>query len=70
MTTAEAAERLAGITASIVDGSLDLDTAQAAVAALQAFISARNASELEAEVASLREQVARLTALIERKPQG
>jgi hypothetical protein len=37
-TTADAAERLASVAAAVTAGSLDLDTAAAAVAALPAFI--------------------------------
>jgi hypothetical protein len=59
---AEAAAAIATMTSSIVGGTLDLDTAQAAIAGLQAFVSARNVADLEQQAIEMREEIARLRA--------
>jgi hypothetical protein len=61
-TTSEAAEQISALAAKIVGGALDLDTAQAAIAALNAFVQARNVSELERQGEEDRVEIARLRA--------
>jgi hypothetical protein len=64
-TAAEAASLIADLTAKIAEGSLDIEVGTALVEGLQAFISARNVSQLEQEVEALRETVVRLTMMVE-----
>jgi hypothetical protein len=59
-TAAEAAQRIAGIVASIANGTLDLDTAQAMIAGLQVFVNAFNVAETERRAEEGREEIARL----------
>jgi hypothetical protein len=59
-TAKEAADRIAALVSATAQGALDLDSAQALITGLQAFIAAFSASALEAEVASMREEIARL----------
>jgi HAMP domain-containing protein len=64
-TAEEAVERIAEITKKIAAGTLDIDTAQALLQGLQAFISAHSTIQLEGEVQALRGEVARLTQRVE-----
>jgi hypothetical protein len=64
-TVEEAAQRIAAISAKMEASELGVDEGQALIQGAQAYVEARKASELEAEVQALRETVARLTAIVE-----
>jgi hypothetical protein len=64
-TAAEAAASIASIVASIADGSLDLDTAQAMIGGLQVYVTAFNVAEIERRAEEGRTEIAQLKVELE-----